>query len=220
MQFIYVVRHGETDANVKRQVNDKNVITPLNAKGKKQATKTGKYLDKRCTKQNTVIYSSPAVRAMETATLIAKELRYDVSNIVIDKKMDELDHGKLSGLQKDDAVYKDFMKDRAKLLPTDPIDHELAYLKYDAFVHKKYNIESIQHAENRVNKFYKSLPKNVKHIIVVTHSGVIATSTRVLFNIFEPITGDITNGKNCTIMCITKDKKFKLLTLPNTLHLK
>jgi len=47
MQFIYVIRHGETDANIEGKVNDKNIITPLNKKGKLQAMKTGKYLKKR-----------------------------------------------------------------------------------------------------------------------------------------------------------------------------
>ena len=46
MQFIYVIRHGETDANVKGKVNDKNITTPINKNGKLQAKKTGKYLQK------------------------------------------------------------------------------------------------------------------------------------------------------------------------------
>ena len=31
IQFVYVVMHGETDANVNKQVNDKNMNTHLNA---------------------------------------------------------------------------------------------------------------------------------------------------------------------------------------------
>lgn len=39
MQFIYVIRHGETDANVKSKVNDKNITTPLNKNGILQSKK-------------------------------------------------------------------------------------------------------------------------------------------------------------------------------------
>lgn len=46
MQFIYVIRHGETDANLQGMINDKNVIIPINKTGKQQALKTGKYLKK------------------------------------------------------------------------------------------------------------------------------------------------------------------------------
>ena len=46
MQFIYVIRHGETDANLQGMINDKNVIIPINKNGQKQALKTGKYLKK------------------------------------------------------------------------------------------------------------------------------------------------------------------------------
>ena len=42
MPLIYIIRHGETDANVKDKINDKKNKTPLNLNGKKQATMTGK----------------------------------------------------------------------------------------------------------------------------------------------------------------------------------
>ena len=72
MPLIYIVRHGETDANVKGLVNDKNVITPLNKTGKMQAAKTGKYFKKyRCKTNSSIkIYSSPSIRTKETAELV------------------------------------------------------------------------------------------------------------------------------------------------------
>lgn len=223
MQFIYVVRHGETDANVNKQVNDKNIITPLNKKGKIQAKKTGKYLKKEvCSDNKCVIYSSPSIRALQTAELIAKELKIDSNNIIQDDRINELDHGLMSGSTKDDKINIAYMKEYNKL-PTDPIKLGLAFPKFDKMIEKKFKVESTEHAEKRISSFYESLPKNKKNIIVVTHSGIVSFTIRVLFNILPAgyIKGDLSNGKNCTISCITKkSNKYQLLTLPNTLHLK
>ena len=72
----------------------------------------------------------------------------------------------------------------------------------------------------RVKEFFNSLPN--EDVIVVTHNGIISTTIRTLFGILPAghIKGDITNGKNCTITCIlSENKKYKLITLPNTVHL-
>jgi broad specificity phosphatase PhoE len=222
MQFIYVVRHGETDANVNNQVNDKNVITPLNQKGKLQARKTGKYLKKEFFSDNKcVIYSSPSIRALQTADLIAKELKIESKNIIQDERINELDHGLLSGSTKGDKIHNAYMKEFNKL-PTDPIKLELAFSKFDKMIEKKFKVESVEHSEKRVLSFYDSLPKNKKNIIVVTHSGIVSFTIKVLFNILPSgyIKGDLSNGENCTISCINKKlNKYQLITLPNTLHL-
>jgi broad specificity phosphatase PhoE len=217
MQFIYVVRHGETDANVAGMVNDKKIEIGLNADGKKQAKKTGKYFKNRKLK-DVIIYTSPSNRAIQTTELINTELK---TEIIIDNRINEIDHGLMSGATKGDKIFNRYMKEFNKL-PKDPIDFELSFDKFDKFIEKEFKTESIGHLEKRVKSFYNSLPKN-KHIIVVTHSGISSFTIRVLFNILQAgdIKGDKTYGKNCTIMCITKEKnKYKLLTLPNTLHLK
>jgi broad specificity phosphatase PhoE len=218
MQFIYVIRHGETDSNVKDQVNDKNVKIPINAIGKKQAKKTGKYMAGRDLKDY-IIYSSPSERAQQTAQIIAKEMKY-VGEIIIDERIDELDHGKLSGLTETDDLMKEYMKDANKL-SKDPIDRELEFPAFDIKMAKKFKLESRNNAHKRVANFYKDLPS--KNIIVVTHGGIINITIQVLFNMWPQITGDLSNGRNCTIMCIskeTKSKEYKMLSLPNTLHLK
>ena len=218
MQLIYVIRHGETDANVKNQVNDKNVKIPINATGKKQAKKTGKYMAGRDLKDY-IIYSSPSERAQQTAQIIAKEMKY-TDDIIIDERIDELNHGMLSGLIETDDLMKEYIKDANKL-SKDAIDRNLEFPAFDIKMAKKFKLESIKDANKRVADFYKDLPS--KNIIVVTHGGIINTTTQILFNIMPQIIGDVSNGKNCTIMCIskeTKSKEYNLITLPNTLHLK
>ena len=216
--FIYVIRHGETDANVKGQVNDKNVKIPINATGKKQAKKTGKYMAGRDLKDY-IIYSSPSERAQQTAQIIAKEMKY-IDEIIIDERIDELSNGMLSGLTDSDDLIKEYLKDANKL-SKDPIYRELEFPAFDIKMAKKFKLESIKDANKRVADFYKDLPSKNKNIIIVTHGGIVKTTIQVLFNIYPQITGDVTNGRNCTIMCILNEKKkYTLLTLPNTLHLK
>ena len=219
-QILYIVRHGETDANVKGLINDKNVVTPLNANGKKQATITGKYFNNRKMK-NIAIYTSPSTRAVQTAELIAKELKFNKTTIIKDARLDELDHGLLSGIGVGDKVYNDFMKWKLKTVPNDIIDLSLSYDISGKYIVKNYGMESDKHVTDRIKGFLKSLPSDKKNIIIVTHSGIIQRLVQVVCNIMAfNVTGDLTNGKNCTIMSMLKEKnRYKVLTLPNTLHL-
>jgi broad specificity phosphatase PhoE len=221
MQIIYVVRHGETAANVAKKVNDKNVVTPLNKNGKSQALKTGKHFKNNIKKPNDkiAIYSSPSIRAVETAEIIANELKIDKNDIIKDDRINETDNGIVSGTGEGDAIYEAYMKEYNKF-PKDPVEYELLADKIDKIIYKKFKCETGKHIEARVKDFYDSLPKN-KKIIVVTHRGIVQFTIRVLFNVRHNIMGDITNGANCSLTSIIKDKdKYSLITLPNTLHLK
>ena len=220
MQVIYIVRHGETAANAAGKVNDKNVVTPLNKNGKSQALKTGRHFKNNIKKSTDkfIIYSSPSIRAVETAEIIANELKIDKNDIIQDARINETDNGIVSGTGPGDAIYEAYMKEFNKC-PKDPIEFELAFDKFDKIIHKKFKCETNKHIETRVNEFYESLPKN-KKIIVVTHGGIVQYTIKVLFNVRHKIMGDITNGANCSLTSIIKDKnKFNLITLPNTLHL-
>lgn len=209
MQFIYVVRQGETDANVAGQANDINITLPINAKGKAQSNKTGKYLKTRFSKKDKfIIYTSKSTRAIETAEIIADELDFDKNNIIQDERINETDNGLLSGSVKGDDMYNKFMKEYNKL-PTDPIDFELSMDKFYDLLHKKFKNEPPKLSEKRVKSFYESLPNK---------KDIIQSMIRNLFNVSPKIIGDITNVSNCTITCITR--KYNLITLPNTLHLK
>lgn len=223
MQFIYVIRHGETDANVKGMINDKNVIMPLNKNGESQALKTGKYLKKYIcqNKSKCIIYSSPSTRAVQTASIIGNEL--GISNIIQDNRIIEADYGMLSGTKPGDKIFEEdekMINDYKKANP-EPISFALNIKKMDNKWAKHFKVETIDTRVKRIRSFFNNLPKNKKHIIVVTHSNIQKTTLHALFNI-PPVgvMGDISNGKNCTINCITRNSKdFELLTLPNTIHL-
>ena len=68
MRQLYIVRHAE--AEPKKTTDEKRCLTP---KGERQATKIGRF----CAKQEFAvgpIFSSPLVRAVQTAELLAKPL--------------------------------------------------------------------------------------------------------------------------------------------------
>ena len=84
---IYFVRHGQTQANIENvyyTLDDS--IHPLTKRGEKQATHTGKYLDK--IEKFDLIISSSKLRCIQTAKLISKEIGYK-DDIIINKLITE-----------------------------------------------------------------------------------------------------------------------------------
>ena len=65
---LYIIRHGQTDWNVEGKIQGRQDI-PLNAAGRSQAEMLAKGMEKRPV---TAIYSSPQIRAMETAETLAR----------------------------------------------------------------------------------------------------------------------------------------------------
>ena len=72
MSLIYFVRHGESVSNVNYIFNNSLEEDPLTEKGILQAKATAKWL---ADKPIDALYSSPIPRALETAKLIAEEIK-------------------------------------------------------------------------------------------------------------------------------------------------
>ena len=237
MVLIYIVRHGETEMNVDEKVNDANIDTEINKNGKKQAKKTGEYLKKirKLNGDNCHIYTSPALRTVQTASIIKNIINKDIK-MISDIRLIETDKGKLSGLSKTDKDCMDF--DNA-------IDKVMKYKSEIIFptlnkLNPKYNVEPLEHVETRIKEFFNDLPMDKPNIVLVTHSGIITSIIVYLMNIMPIIKGDQTKGKNCTITVIKKEKekikdhknpihhidisirinqKYTLMSFPNTEHL-
>lgn len=64
----YVCRHGQTDKNVEGVWSGSGMDVPLNETGKKQAAE----LAEKLRRKNFDIYSSPLVRAVQTANILAR----------------------------------------------------------------------------------------------------------------------------------------------------
>lgn len=87
---IYIIRHGQTDANLRHQLQGRRDI-PLNQQGREQATLIGGYFKARSIKFSQV-YSSPLGRAMETARIVCGDVP-----IKTDDRLLEMDYGPYEG---------------------------------------------------------------------------------------------------------------------------
>ena len=99
--LIYIIRHGETDLNVKGIMQGR-LDEPLNENGRLLASITGKSL--RDIRFDSCI-SSPLKRAAETARIILRESDNSVP-VLYDKRLEELSFGKYEGkkLTKEEAA--------------------------------------------------------------------------------------------------------------------
>ena len=71
---IYFTRHGESHANVLRQISNRGLTHPLTRTGRQQAVALAAKLQDRAI---TRIYSSPMLRAIETSIIVANRLEVD-----------------------------------------------------------------------------------------------------------------------------------------------
>jgi broad specificity phosphatase PhoE len=221
---IYLIRHGETEYNKLGISQGGEADIELNDLGKEQAKKTGEYLKKyrMNDKPFDMIFSSPMKRTKETAEIIAAEILFDGKICYLDD-LREHRNGKLSGLKKDDPLkikIKKFINDN---LPIDPIkrfDND----KMDKMLNDEFNLnyeESKQIKKRAIKVFNKIMNMNYKKIIIVSHSGLLGRLLQKLFNITRYPIGDFDAGNNCWISYIIfKNNKYKMISPPNTSHLK
>ena len=71
---ITFTRHGESQANILRQISNRGLVRPLTRKGREQAVALAHRL-RDCS--ITRIYSSPLLRAVETSIIVANHLDVD-----------------------------------------------------------------------------------------------------------------------------------------------
>lgn len=71
---IYFTRHGESYANVLRQISNRGLTHPNTRTGREQAAALADELRDRAI---TRIYSSPILRAIETSIIIANQLNVE-----------------------------------------------------------------------------------------------------------------------------------------------
>ena len=83
MKTLFLIRHAKSSWG-DTALPDKD--RPLDDRGKRDAPKMGKRLAKRDVKPD-LILSSPAMRALTTAEIIAKKLDYKLKDIVVDDRL-------------------------------------------------------------------------------------------------------------------------------------
>ncbi|WP_018476646.1 SixA phosphatase family protein [Pontibacter roseus] len=83
MKTLYILRHAKSSWEFE-ELSDHD--RPLNKRGRSDAPLIGQELASNNVKPQLII-SSPAVRAITTATLVSKELDYDADDIVVDERV-------------------------------------------------------------------------------------------------------------------------------------
>lgn len=92
---IYLIRHGETDANRQRRLQGRLDI-PLNESGRAQALEASKELSKISFDR---IYSSPLARAVETGEIVSGVSR---EHFILDDRIQEISFGEAEGRPMDE----------------------------------------------------------------------------------------------------------------------
>lgn len=83
MKTLYIQRHAKSSWKFEG-LSDQD--RPLNKRGRNDAPLMGLELASRGVKPDLIV-SSPAVRALTTATLVGKEMEYDPDDIVVDERI-------------------------------------------------------------------------------------------------------------------------------------
>jgi phosphohistidine phosphatase len=83
MKTLFLIRHAKSSRD-DPTLSDKE--RPLNDRGRRDAPRMGERLAKQDVRPD-IILSSPAVRALATAEIIAKKLDYDIKDIVVDDRL-------------------------------------------------------------------------------------------------------------------------------------
>lgn len=232
---IYFIRHGKTIWNELGKTQGQEADIELSEQGIEQAELTGKYLKKfRLNEEEfDCVLSSPLKRCKKTAKIICSCIQYNKSNIIYLKEILEVKKGSMSGLTNEDELMKNLnrlAKDKLKLIQ-DPIEKYKIELPVnnDDFFNKIVDdnslpIEGVETYEEllcRVEyliKYIKTTDK--KKILIISHSGYLDIMLKIMFNLSTLPSGNMSNGKNCSICyCTYKNDIFTMCSPPNTEHL-
>ena len=198
---IYVIRHGETDAN-KNAVLQGSSNWPLNDYGIKLAEITGQNMKDI---KFDACFSSPLDRAKQTAEIVLKNSKNNIE-IQFDDRLKEINMGIYEG--------KKFKPDELEV----PIIKILLF-KYNAFLCGRFKDgETAKEVCKRTQEFLIELSKkNYKNVLVSTHGCATRAMLNMLYkNKFDFWQGrvpyncavniiDVTNGK---IELVEKDKLY------------
>lgn len=178
---ITLVRHGQTEYNYQNRLQGTSNI-PLNDTGRRQCYKLK---EKMKNEKFDICFSSPLVRAVETAMILVG----DKVQIINDNRLKEREIGNLEGKEK--SLY-----DKNK------------YWDYYLNCNNE-GVEPIQDIFIRCNDFLNYIFENYKKksILIVSHGAITRAIHHILHNTdlkSDLINFDIDNGYNETI--IIKDK--------------
>ncbi len=156
---LILVRHTETEANVKHIFQGRN-DGKLTKNGIEQAKKLGKELKEKYKKID-MIFCSPLGRCVETLNNILEEYPID-GPIFMSKLIEERDFGEYTGVE-------------SVLVDWDELDK-------DNKINREMGVESLMEMRKRVNLFLEDLKLEDKNsnILIVSHYGPIKMMTSII----------------------------------------
>ena len=180
----YVFRHGETDYNVEKRLQGWKDI-PLNDTGIAQATELAKGLSNL---HFDYIYSSPLLRALKTAEIVAAPHN---ARVIIDDGLKEWNLGVFCG-----KIIK-LTEDSANA--SFDINADIVYIPKALIANNDYiptNGESYNMFAKRVHDTFFQIARNTdaKTIGVATHGGTIKTLVQQFTNLKYPRSGTPNTG--------------------------
>lgn len=193
--MIYLVRHGESEANISKRFSGITDVN-LSSKGKSEAKLAGQNLK---LEKISHVFTSPLIRAKDTAKIICKEINYDENKIIIENSLIEVNFGLFENLTWDEisSAYKNesenWIKDKVK--------------------YKFPQGEGYADIIKRISKFIDNVPDNS---LVVTHFGVIQ-SVMLYLNIADEISLWDYKISNCDIV-VLNEKKFERIIKNNVIE--
>lgn len=164
MGKIYLIRHGETDANRTFQFQG-HIDNPLNSKGLQQAAALGKYYENI---ELDAVYSSSMQRAKQTAMPLAQSHGVDLQPL---DELKEVSFGDWEGLSYDEIKAK--WGDQLELFFTQPAQCRMP------------GGESFYDVAKRVQAAYNMIieENGGKNIAIVSHGGVVRVQLCLLLGL-------------------------------------
>lgn len=187
--MIYLVRHGESEANVQKRYSGITDVD-LSEKGKLQAAAAGKRL---LTEKISNVYSSPLKRAGDTAKIICREINLDENKIITEDCLIEVNFGVFENLTWDEIILK-YKEESEKWI-------------YERHKYKFPDGESYDDIIKRTADFIDSVPDNS---LIVTHFGVIQS---ILLYLGISDDNNLWDFKisNCDVMVLNHNKFEKII---------
>ena len=146
--MLYIIRHGQTELNTKMLMQGRS-DHPLNETGLAQAEEAaGSFADKGVKIDK--VYSSPLIRALQTAKAIAPE-----AELVVDNRLIEMDYGPYEGMDL-----------------RNPAPEVMEFFKDFVNVPAPEGMEPLPDVVERLGKFIEEIREEAEHcnILISTHA--------------------------------------------------
>ena len=142
--MIYVIRHGQTHLNSRKALQGRS-DAPLNETGVEQAREAAQLL---AGVHFDTVYSSPLIRAVQTAEIIAPGI-----DVQVDNRLIEMDYGPYEGMPLDD-----------------PAPEVSAFFADFAHVPAPEGMEPLASVVERAGAFLEERCRTSKNVLISTHA--------------------------------------------------